>query len=460
MAMSLECPYPDCEHKTPEFKNESVAMDSLKMHISAVHPATVPAKQEKAKLPTLLVSDGVVTETSLGMFKQQLSSYKRLAGLSTSSSGDTVLQGIPSDAYQQLYDRYGEQLTQQSEDELLKNIEALLVRPENKLAHVLKLQSMKQDSDETVAAFSAKLRSAARRCKFEVKCQCEQNVSYEDHMVLYQLLAGLSDGETQEDLLAITEPPLTLTTAEKYASDKEMAKRSREAMAATENINRLKSNYKKEKDKPAEPKQSQQQHPRQQICSHCGEKTHTDRKSECKAYGNLCSCGRKHHFEKQCYSKGKPPKVRNEKAEVIDELSAQLFELRVQNHREKIQNITFDRFRKKWVTKPQTKDSKLAVNLNVDKESMHSFKAKNLDTLKSRSVSINATADTGATVICVGPDVMGNLGLKKNQLLCASNMRLTTASSAKLTVLGAFTADIAIGEDSDRQTKDMVYVIK
>ena len=48
-------------------------MDSLKMHISAVHPATVPAKQEKAKLPTLLVSDGVVTETSLGMFKQQLS---------------------------------------------------------------------------------------------------------------------------------------------------------------------------------------------------------------------------------------------------------------------------------------------------------------------------------------------------------------------------------------------------
>jgi hypothetical protein len=43
-------------------------------------------------------------------------------------------------------------------------------------------------------------------------------------MVLHQLLVGLSDGEVQEDLLALED--LTLAKAEKFVMDREAAKRS------------------------------------------------------------------------------------------------------------------------------------------------------------------------------------------------------------------------------------------
>ena len=72
---------PGHDHETQDLAQEQVA----------------PAKQEKAKLPMLVVTEGVVTENNLDMFQQQLMSYKRLAGL-TSTTADTVLQGLPSPA--------------------------------------------------------------------------------------------------------------------------------------------------------------------------------------------------------------------------------------------------------------------------------------------------------------------------------------------------------------------------
>ena len=75
-----------------------MALDILKLHQAGAHPAALPAKQEKAKLPMLVVTKGVVTEDNQGMFQQQLASYKRMSGL-MSTSADTVLQGLPPEAY-------------------------------------------------------------------------------------------------------------------------------------------------------------------------------------------------------------------------------------------------------------------------------------------------------------------------------------------------------------------------
>lgn len=101
-----------------------------------------------------------------------------------------------------MFARHGSNLTAQTEDQLVSNIEALLVRPENQLAHVFKLQKMRQENGQTVAHFSANVRAAARQCQFQITCDCTKQVSYEEHMVLYQLLSGLEDIDVQANLLA------------------------------------------------------------------------------------------------------------------------------------------------------------------------------------------------------------------------------------------------------------------
>ena len=105
--VSLECPWPSCPFRTPELEG-SVAIQLLQMHQTAQHPApAAAAPPEKAKLPTLDVSaDGVVTATALGVFRQQITTYKRRAGI-TGDDPDTILQALPAPAYSLMYARFG-----------------------------------------------------------------------------------------------------------------------------------------------------------------------------------------------------------------------------------------------------------------------------------------------------------------------------------------------------------------
>ena len=126
-------------------------------------------------------------------------------------------------------------------------------------------------------------------------------------MVLYQLLSGLEDTEVQADLLA--KPELTLAEAEKYASDREMAKRSQVTMNQGEgDVGRLtisnqpsvKSTYKVQKSVRPEATSTAT------LCRHCGEAAHHNRRLQCKAFGHTCTCGRRGHLPKVCFNKGKP----------------------------------------------------------------------------------------------------------------------------------------------------------
>ena len=105
------------------------------MHRTAVHsPPNLPAeRQPRVKLPHLEMSaDGLVSEAAMGIFRQQLTSYKRSLGIQADNL-DSILQALPQKACSLLYERYGDALTAQAESELLTNIEALIVRPEKTL---------------------------------------------------------------------------------------------------------------------------------------------------------------------------------------------------------------------------------------------------------------------------------------------------------------------------------------
>ena len=101
-------------------------------------------------------------------------------------------------------------------------------------------------------------------CEFEVKCECSQ-------MVLYKLVAGISDNELLKKLL--TKAELTLVEAEKSAATAEIAKYSQEAIASDSNSTII-STFKKQQNGEG-PK----------SCRACGSsKPHKDRKTGCPAW--------------------------------------------------------------------------------------------------------------------------------------------------------------------------------
>ena len=91
-----------------------------------------------------------------------------------------------------------------------KHLQHLVVRKRNKLASVMELLS-----------FIAQLKSKGRYCQLSKKCECVEEIDYPEEVVLFRLVAGVSNLELQEGLLKIEN--LNLEKAEKLAVAKESA---------------------------------------------------------------------------------------------------------------------------------------------------------------------------------------------------------------------------------------------
>ena len=89
------------------------------------------------------------------------------------------------------------------------------------MASTMAVLRMSQDSDQAILNYIAQLKAAARQCDFKLKCSCEKDNDFTESIILYKLMAGVSDMELQVELL--TKADLTLATAEKLAMAKESA---------------------------------------------------------------------------------------------------------------------------------------------------------------------------------------------------------------------------------------------
>ena len=124
----------------------------------------------------------------------------------------------------------------------------LAVRAQNTLVNFVNFLALGQDSDENSTSFSARLRGKAAICNFIVQCKetsCKKDVSYVDKMIAHQLVKGLSDGEIQEQVMALAAetPDLDLATIQNFVEAKETGRRSGAIIAGTGGLNRV-SDYK------------------------------------------------------------------------------------------------------------------------------------------------------------------------------------------------------------------------
>ena len=176
------------------------------------------------------------------------------------------------------------------------------------------LHDMRQDNDETIRSFGARIRGQANVCQYNTACpSCSTTVDFTDCILRDVLARGIADNEIQLDLLGDAKQEMTLEEMLKFIESKESGKHSASRLhdyskgpqtAAASSYNRLRRQA--HKDRPAPPDGEHK------LCSYCGKKGHglksptSIRRSECPAFNHTCKhCNRLHHFEAVCRSKNK-----------------------------------------------------------------------------------------------------------------------------------------------------------
>ena len=89
-----------------------------------------------------------------------------------------------------------------AEDDVLKAMTRLAVREENTMVAMATLHNLRQDRDEPVCVYGARLKGQASVCKFTQQCvRCDASVDFTEAMIRDVLCRGLEDTEIQMDFL-------------------------------------------------------------------------------------------------------------------------------------------------------------------------------------------------------------------------------------------------------------------
>ena len=172
------------------------------------------------------------------------------------------------------------------------------------------LHNMRQDRDEPIRSYGARLRGQASTCKFTVQCQqCNHDVGYTDHILRDVITRNIADSDIQLELLGNENQDMSLAEVIRFVEAKESGKRSATHLVETHAAEAARnSSYKKRKNALSSPNDNQ--------CNYCGKHGHGKqstsqiRKKSCTAFGHCCKhCGKDNHFELMCRSKDRPRKL-------------------------------------------------------------------------------------------------------------------------------------------------------
>lgn len=191
-------------------------------------------------------------------------------------------------------------------EELLKTIKQLAVKKRNNLVNIIELQKLGQYRDETISAYSARLNGQASLCDFYVECPtCNQDVSFKDKSIMYQMIRGLNECDQMERVpqavAQVEGGELSLTRVIKLLEALEMGKSSQKLVDSNgSSLNRL-SQHRKNKDSTRQQnrdsrEKSNKAKEKPNGCSNYGFKQHSsklsDRREHCNVFQEVCTACR------------------------------------------------------------------------------------------------------------------------------------------------------------------------
>ena len=153
---------------------------SFSLHATQ-HTAPQPvtsAKVEKVKRPTI---SSAGSSEDWAYFESRWTDYVDATKLQGKDKVVQLLECCDEDLRKDLTRNNGGSLANKTEAEVLAAIKRLAVRVENCMVARVHLHNMRQDRDETIRSFGARIRGQANVCRFSIACtNCEQEVNYTD----------------------------------------------------------------------------------------------------------------------------------------------------------------------------------------------------------------------------------------------------------------------------------------
>ena len=510
--MVLRCRAPTCTYKPVEDLEEGTTtelLQLLQLHVDTVHPRPVTdaaqgggqvpatAKTEKVTSPQLVTKGGYATEEDWDYFIFRWEQYKSMVNLGMNEKGylgtclgDTVVSSV--------YGRLGhDKYTGLSTGDLLKEARKLVVRSRNKLVHRLKLGSMVQGGDEPVAAFETRLKPVARTGKFQIKCLgCNQKVDYTDEMVVDNLIRGLADEEVKKKVLAAPEAECTLDKVLRLVEAEESGKYSLSDSKMFDSVSGL-STFKKQLRDPVKKEEPSVD---SDVHFKCGKKHKLFFCPEMRCY----FCKEKGHNKKVCekFKKSIAEKAKSDRdtnksdtaGEANEVFGLELGERKSRpersptsswsggdvslvkgmaargaavNGRRHLKHMRFDKAGSRFVVSEKRIQNRVTVSYQLDRENHEEMSewvalTYKIEKLSSTTpVDQESIADTGATVVCGGLEMMRRLGLREKQLL-PTYMTLFTADKKSLTVIGTVPVFIRAKcmDGSISTHRDMLYIVR
>merc|ERR1711888_98446 len=116
--------------------------------------------------------------------------------------GDQLLQCPDTDLRKAIHRALGVRVATINVADLLTEMETLAVIKQSNHVNILAMIKSKQERDEPVRQFAARLRGLAAVCDLAATCTCGLPVSMVDKWVLMTLINGLYDGDTQQAVLS------------------------------------------------------------------------------------------------------------------------------------------------------------------------------------------------------------------------------------------------------------------
>lgn len=323
---AINCPAQGCKQTFREDLDPTVLSQLIGIHAASAHPQqqqqTPCAKIESVRRPT--ISSAGSTE-DYEYFLVRWNEYKIATNLQGQQILTQLIECADEDLRKDLNRAYGTLINDTEENALMK-IKSLAVKLENVLVARVQLHNLKQDRDETVRAFAARLRGQAKICQFTKTKKCAHNedvqIDYSDDIIRDTLIRGLADMDIQLHILGQCNQNLTLEETIVMTEAKESGKRSASILTTNTTVStNAASAYRQSTKQKFVSKPNVNSNDNQpKTCNHCGQRFHGwrkhERKKNCSAYNHQCAkCGNLHHFESVCrstqqrytqYNKGKP----------------------------------------------------------------------------------------------------------------------------------------------------------
>ena len=230
---AISCPVPGCEYRTDDLDAAIVA--ALPTAHTTTHTVGQPtAKIKKVKKPTIAAAG---TSEEWSYFQLRWKDYVTATKLEGRNKVIQLLECCDEPLRKDLTRTAGSSLTDKTEADVMAKIKKLAVCEENTMVARVALHNMRQDRDETVRSFGARLRGQAGICKFMIKCPgCDIEVNYTDAILRDVLTKGIADPKIQLDILGDKNQDMTLEEVFKFVEAKESGKRSASKLLDTHSV--------------------------------------------------------------------------------------------------------------------------------------------------------------------------------------------------------------------------------